>query len=158
MQFADYLEIQNLVYRYAQLADQGDFDGVGQLFAHANFVAPGTGPFNRDPAAVSAVFRQWVRFYPETGTTRTRHVTTNLIVEFDGPSAARSSCGVIVFQGTPELPLQPIVASSYRDRFEKVDGHWRFAERRIALDVPDIMGNLTAHLTSTSHLETAAGK
>ena len=49
----------------------------------------------------------------------------------------------VVLQQTPELPLQPIVSGRYRDRFERVDGVWRFAERRVRTDH---MGDLSAHL------------
>jgi hypothetical protein len=36
-----------------------------------------------------------------------------------------------VFQQTDELPLQPIAAGRYLDRFERVDGRWRFADRLV---------------------------
>jgi hypothetical protein len=43
----------------------------------------------------------------------------------------------------PGLPLQPIITGSYRDRFEKVDGAWRFSERR---ELVGETGDLSAHL------------
>ena len=58
-----------------------------------------------------------------------------------GSGLARSY--FVVLQQTPELPLQPIVSGRYRDRFERVDGVWRFAERRVRTDH---MGDLSAHL------------
>jgi hypothetical protein len=48
-----------------------------------------------------------------------------------------------VFQATDEIPLQPIYSGRYRDTFERVDGVWRFATRRM---VGDFVGNLTGHL------------
>jgi hypothetical protein len=48
----------------------------------------------------------------------------------------------MVFQQTKNLPLQPIIGGDYRDRFEKVDGVWRFSERHIG---NDLFGNLSAH-------------
>jgi hypothetical protein len=48
-----------------------------------------------------------------------------------------------VFQQTEELPLQPIIAGSYTDTFEQVDGTWRFVERRMR---PTLYGDLSKHL------------
>ena len=33
MDFQDYLSIKNIIHRYPQCADKGDFDAVGQLHA-----------------------------------------------------------------------------------------------------------------------------
>ena len=51
-----------------------------------------------------------------------------------GGEASAESCYTIL-QGPPALPLQPIAAGRYIDRFERVDGHWRFSYRRSALDL-----------------------
>ena len=51
-------------------------------------------------------------------------------IELDGDQAG-SRCYVTVFQQTDVLPLQPIAAGRYVDRFERVGGEWRFADRLI---------------------------
>jgi hypothetical protein len=48
-----------------------------------------------------------------------------------------------VLQATSDLPLQPIVAGRYRDRFERVDGMWRFAEREMNVEQ---VGDVHEHL------------
>ena len=48
-----------------------------------------------------------------------------------------------VYQATPELPLQCVIAGRYHDTFEKVDGRWRFCDRLI---IGDLVGDLTQHL------------
>jgi 3-phenylpropionate/cinnamic acid dioxygenase small subunit len=147
MEFSDYLEIQNLLHCYAHLMDQADFDAVGRLFAHADVFMPGdAGVFRKDPIGVSHLFQRWNRVYADTGTLRTRHITTNLILESDGPNRAKARCYVLVVQATPTFPLQPIIAGTYEDRFEKVDGAWRFAERREAFKNFELVGDLSAHL------------
>ena len=50
----------------------------------------------------------------------------------------------MVFQAAADLALQPIIAGRYRDRFEQVDGGWRFAERCFYVDQ---VGDLSHHLT-----------
>lgn len=145
MDAMDYFAIQNLIYKYAHLIDQGDLDGVGALFEHADVYFPG----DTEPASkagqniMGRTLHQWTRVYPETGTPRTRHVTTNLIIEEDGQGGARTQCYVIVFQSTPSLPMQPVIGGTYKDRFAKVGGVWRFTERRQEMD---LFGDLSQHL------------
>jgi 3-phenylpropionate/cinnamic acid dioxygenase small subunit len=147
MEFSDYLQITNILHRYAHLMDQADFEGVGQLFAHADVYMPGdAGTFRKDPGGLTELFRRWTRVYPDTGTLRTRHITTNLILEDDGPGRAKARCYVLVVQATPNFPLQPVIAGTYEDRFERVDGVWRFAERREEFKNFELVGDLSAHL------------
>jgi 3-phenylpropionate/cinnamic acid dioxygenase small subunit len=141
-------EIENLVARYAELIDAGDFEGLGELLSDASF---GGGPQASVSGrhAITTLFRSVVRVY-EDGTPRTKHVTTNLHVEVDdatGTAEARSY--VTVLQALPDLPLQPIVAGRYRDRFARIDGRWRFVERRFTTD---LVGDMSKHLRGGSEL------
>ena len=63
-------------------------------------------------------------------------------VDEDGDTATAQSC-YVVFQATGKLPLQPIVAGRYNDRFENTNGAWHFAERVIHVDQ---LGELSEHL------------
>ena len=87
------------------------------------------------------MFSSFVRIYPD-GTPRTRHMTSNLIIEPIDANTARASSYVVVFQQTDELALQPIITGDYQDKFLKIDGVWRFAERSIS---NDLFGDLTSH-------------
>jgi len=134
--------ITNLLHRYAELVDSGDFDGVGALFAKATLLfgdgKEGKGADLRDN------MRAMVRLYP-CGTPRTKHVVTNAIVEVDeaaGTAACRSYYSVM--QQTEVLPLQVICAGRYHDRFVREDGEWRFSERDYSL--MDLVGDLSQHL------------
>jgi hypothetical protein len=138
---ADYFQIQALVHSYPRLLDGGDLTGLGQLFRHATVHIQGVeDPIVRDPANITGMFADFLRLYE--GRPRTRHSMANLIIEPDGPDAARASCMVVVFQQTPDFPLQPIITGDYQDCFAKVDGEWAFVERRIT---NDLFGDLRAH-------------
>jgi 3-phenylpropionate/cinnamic acid dioxygenase small subunit len=140
----DYFAIQNLIFRYCLLVDSADFEGVGALFDRADLdYDMGGPPFNHDPAAIVQSLRQGVKLYEDNGSPRTRHVCTNVIIEPDGENAARAQSSVIVFQATPDLPLQPIIGGRYHDRFAKTNKVWHFTQRRFEAD---LMGNLSAHL------------
>ena len=146
MDASDYFAIQNLIYRYADLLDRGKVDEVGALFDHANVYMPGDPePWSRaGQNRMAEIFRQWTRFYPEAGgRPRTRHVTTNLTIEPDGPNRAKTQAYVIVFQSLEDFPIQPIIGGTYYDKFEKMDGAWRFTERREEMS---LFGDLSRHL------------
>ena len=98
---------------------------------------------SQDIADIEAMYTQFTRVYPETGTPRTRHVTSNVIIEPDGEEAARAQSYILVHQATDTLALQPIIGGRYYDRFVKVNAAWRFSERRMEMD---LFGNLSAHL------------
>jgi hypothetical protein len=88
------------------------------------------------------LYERGTRRYEDDGTPHTRHVTTNLVVDVDGDAAASRSY-FTVFQAVPGLPLQPIIAGRYHDRFVRVDGTWRFSARRM---IVDLVGDLSHHL------------
>lgn len=139
----DYNEIRNLIHVYAYHLDGGDIEAVGRLFAHADlYTSVGAKvPIRSDAAAVTRQFRAFLRIYPD-GTPRCRHLIGNVLIEPEGESQARSKAYVMVFQQTDELPLQAIIGGEYHDRFAKVDGRWRFVERRM---INDLFGNLSVH-------------
>ena len=141
---SDEQAIANLVLTYAEWVDAGDLERVGALFAHAAYrVAVGDDVLVVGGAdRVTKQMRSYVQIH-EDGTPRTRHVTTNLIIEVDdrGESATcRSSYTVLqVVAGE----LQPIIVGRYHDTFAKVDGVWTFTDRLV---FTDLTGNLSGHL------------
>ena len=56
----------------------------------------------------------------DDGTPRTKHVTTNVVIEVDAEAGtAVSRSYFTVLQALPDLALQPIVSGRYQDRFER---------------------------------------
>jgi SnoaL-like domain len=137
--------IEHIVYGYAERVDLGDFAGVADLFAHAKYKGGGPDDPGVDGAApVQQILETMVRRYDD-GTPRTKHVTTNLVIDADedaGTATARSYYTVL--QQLDGFPLQPIIAGRYHDAFERVDGEWRLTERVIFCD---LIGDLSRHLT-----------
>lgn len=136
------LDIPNLLYRYADLFDAGDFVGAARLFDHGVLITGDHALKGED--AIVAMWRGLVRLY-EDGTPRTRHLTTNPIITVadDGLSAECRSQWTVL-QATDSLPLQVVATGRYHDRFGVIDGQWQFLERRY-LQI-DLSGDLSAHL------------
>ena len=139
-------EIENLIYTYAERIDAGDFEGLADLFAHGRIVPSPDAPVERaivGREGVLKLYRATTRLYPD-GTPRTRHVTSNAIIEVaeDERSAAARSC-YTVFQRLDDFPLQPIISGRYRDTFRRVDGRWWFDTRVM---IVDLVGDLSRHL------------
>jgi 3-phenylpropionate/cinnamic acid dioxygenase small subunit len=141
-QIAARLAITELLYRYAERIDAGDFDGVGQLLARATFA--GTRSASTSGAeAIAKLFAMTTRRYPDHGNTpRTRHLVLNPIVDIDNRTAtARSTFCVI--QNTETVPLQPIVVGRYFDSFSCDDDGWHFTARQVDVEM---IGDISAHL------------
>jgi SnoaL-like domain len=135
-------EIRNLLGRYCECMDGGDFDGIGALFAAATLADEHGTPIAQGAEAVTAFYRLGTQLYD--GTPRTKHLVSNSVIDLDEPAGhavVRSS--YVVFQQTPALPLQAIIAGRYQDTFEHAEGAWRFTERRFFVD---LLGDLSQHL------------
>jgi 3-phenylpropionate/cinnamic acid dioxygenase small subunit len=139
-------QIANLLYRYAECIDAGDLPGAAALFEHARIRIGGPDTDTIDAARLLAIWQSLIVLHPD-GTPRTKHVTTNPIIDID-EDAGTASCRsyYTVLQQTDEMPLQVIVAGRYHDRFERVDGRWRFSYRDLTLI--DMVGDISRHLTA----------
>ena len=134
-------EITQLMMRYCELQDAADFDRVGELFEHGSYIIDGVSEYVGGPA-IAGMKKQYDRTYAD-GTLRTKHVTTNVIVDVDeGGESATARSYFVVYQQLPELPLQAIISGRYHDRFVRTGSKWGFAERRV---LSDLIGNLTGH-------------
>jgi hypothetical protein len=136
--------VRNLLGRYCELIDAGDFAGVGDLLAGAVLREESGQEVARGRDEIVALYGATTRRHPD-GTPRTRHLTANSIVEVDdaaGVATARSA--YVVFQATGTVPLQPIISGRYHDRFARTADGWAFTERTITVD---LVGDLADHLT-----------
>ena len=139
------VQVGNLIARYAELIDAGDFDGLGDLLGRAAVGSVDNPGLLRGRDSLVALFTGTTRRYPD-GTPGTKHVTTNLILDIDeeaGTASARSYFTVL--QAVPGLPLQPIVAGRYHDRFERDDQGWYFSERLFLIE---LVGDVSHHMLS----------
>ncbi len=138
-------QIRNLLGRYCERMDGGDFAGLAELFAAATLADEQGTVF---ATGAEQMQRMWERqTLLHDGSPRTRHVTANPVIDVD-ESGGTASCtsSYVVFQGTDRLPLQPVVTGRYADTFARgEDGRWHWTQRRYAVDH---VGDLSQHLGS----------
>lgn len=134
--------VESLLYEYARRVDAGDFDGVGELFAHATFrsetgegIATLTGCDE-----VTDTMRSMVRV-GDDGTPGTKHLVTNVTVEIHADTATASSYFTVLHAAGGEL--RTIVTGRYDDDFERARSGWRFADRLVRTD---LVGDVSRHL------------
>ena len=134
--------IENLIYTYAEHIDAGNLEAVAELFRGGEILAPAQGSRSCGYEDVLAMYQAACRVYEDTGTPKTKHLTTNVIIDVnDDRAEARSYFTVI--QAADMLPLQPIICGRYEDSFRCQDGQWQFAVRSMFVDH---IGDCSAHL------------
>ena len=130
--------ITRLLYRYAELMDAGDFDGVAELLGRGSFMGVA------GAARIAKLFASTTRRFEDHGNTpRTRHLVLNPIVDVDGDTASARST-FCVMQQTETVALQPIVVGRYADAFARDTDGWYFTERIVDVEM---VGDTSEHLT-----------
>jgi 3-phenylpropionate/cinnamic acid dioxygenase small subunit len=154
--FDDWHAIQTLLVTYTELVDASRWAEAAALFEHGTYRHE-YGPSGQSQIVTHTGTQEVQAYMARTpvfpdGTPRTRHTLTNINIQLDGDAATARSY-LTVLQQTAELPLQPIATGHYVDRFERVDGKWRFADRLIT---GFMVGDLSQHGKNTSKAEPAA--
>ncbi|GGF67305.1 hypothetical protein GCM10007301_28740 [Azorhizobium oxalatiphilum] len=137
-------EVRRLLSVYAHNLDYGKVDANAELLAAAKFNIAGTIVEGRD--SIAEFLRTNLQYHVDD-TPRTWHSVSNVLIDIESTTAARSICYFTVHQELPGLPLQPIVTGRYIDAFELHDGAWRFASREIE---PRLFGDLSKHVAAAA--------
>ncbi|MEN3747429.1 nuclear transport factor 2 family protein [Sphingomonas sp. HF-S3] len=109
-----------LIARYANLNDAGDWDAVGSLYAPEGRMCRPTAPdlWIEGREAILDAFRSRPHRV-------TRHVCSNIVIDVLDPDHAVGESAMLLFTGDG-----PPKVGSFHDRFVRIGGDWRFAERR----------------------------
>jgi len=135
-------EIENLIYSYAANLDSGNLEEVANLLRHAELSNSAVNTILVGYDAILDTYKSMTRIYSDTGTPKTRHLTTNVIINVDDDCATAHSYFTVI-QATDQLPMQAIIAGHYQDSFVFAEARWRFSARHIVIE---LTGDLSAHL------------
>jgi 3-phenylpropionate/cinnamic acid dioxygenase small subunit len=132
-----------LLARYAEAIDAGDFAAVGELLADAELLDEHGHRIARGADAIRALYEATTLRHAD-GTPMTAHVITNTIVDVVGDDELELRSRFVVFQGTDTLELQPVVVGRYVDRVARGEQGWRFIRRTM---IPQRWGDVSEHLS-----------
>lgn len=135
----DHAQICNLLYRYAELINTGQFDAVGALFRYGRVRVDGNPNVYEGEHAVANMYRSTVN--ASAGGPDSLLFTSNTQIELNGDQAVVKSYFCALHQRPGQIV--PIVAGRYKDALERLDGQWWFRERRMTVD---LLGDLGEHL------------
>ena len=135
--------VRNLLGRYCERLDAGDFDGVGALFAAGRLATDEGVVLATGADEVADFYRRGTRLHD--GTPGTKHLVIDTVLEpsSDGSSIVARSSYVVLQAIDGQIALQPIIAGRYVDAFARSESGWTWVERRFAVD---LLGDLSRHL------------
>jgi|SRR5581483_7317101 len=128
--------IRALFVEYGRTLDNRDFAGFAQLFASDGEFVGGGGASAKGREAVGALLERLITTnYPDSKG-RNFHMFFNESITVAGEEATAVSKGAFVSAGGRGSRPELLQVATYRDRFVKEDGRWRFKRREIQSAAP----------------------
>lgn len=124
---------ERIVHAYVRALDLGDMNAAADLFAENGSFAR---PMTPDQVIVG---REAIRasLLARPATLRTRHLSTNVMIDAQGAESASGVSSLTMISTTPAEGAQPPFASAgpiwfgeMKDQFVLEGGQWKFLERR----------------------------
>lgn len=145
---AAHREIEQQIYRMGYLLEDGAFDEVGAMLAHATFGADKIGRrVFQGAEEITAQYRRTNIVYPEGGR-RTKEVYSNVVVDIDLDAGTGSSVtSFTVAQQVPGGPFELLVAGRYEDEWRRDGSSWIWTDRYV---VAQYHNDLNRHMHAGS--------
>ena len=126
-QLLDRQEIHDVLIAYARGADRGDAELIAAAY-HPDAIEDHGGTFLGPAADYVALMRKVLPYAP-----RMSHIVTNVTIELDGDHAV-SEAYFLTFSRRDgiEDPFDSLTMARIIDRWERRDGVWKIAHRRLA--------------------------
>jgi ketosteroid isomerase-like protein len=120
-------DIRQLIARYCHHVDSVQAKEVVGLFS-SDAVLDMAGTKTQGAEAIEAFFEGLRGVYEVRPML---HHVTNVVIDVDGDDATSQSYIVVMVPGDP---IEIAMTGRYDDRFRRIDGQWRFVERRMTPD------------------------
>jgi hypothetical protein len=131
-------EIENALYRWAWAYDECDLDAfVDALWPDASVTVESADGTVVGPLVGSDAIREFFGSRLAVRTDARRHVTTNLVIDEEHATRARTRCYLTLVKYEEGLPT---LAGTgwYKDVVERRDGVWKILERHAFLETAAI--------------------
>ena len=124
----DHEEIRQLIARYCHHVDKHEASEWAALFSEDGILDAGV--MKTQGTEALRDFVEGMRSNPQIPPMR--HIVTNVVIDVQGDEATSQSYILVL---RPGEVTQIGLTARYDDRLRRIDGHWRFVERRI---IPDL--------------------
>jgi ketosteroid isomerase-like protein len=131
MSTSDIIEIEQLLYRYCFVLDNGNPEDVAALFSETAVLMPLYS--GEEPAKGRAAILQWYQTYQNNtraATDHLRHIVTNPVIDVEG-DRAKAKCYLTANSISKSTGRVHGSAGVYEDKLVREGGRWLFAERQI---------------------------
>lgn len=129
--FEEKFAIQELIARYNHAIDFGNYEAWVECFAEDGVFEGSAGRF-----AGRAELRQFTEQFKtmRANLPNVRHCVMNTVTEVEGDTAISSSYLQLITTGKEGTKI--LFTGRYDDKLVKIDGKWRFKERKVTRDTP----------------------
>jgi hypothetical protein len=136
----DHEAIRQLLYTYSFYLDRREYSKLGELLAASTFELDWD---TEDEHTGLIRGREEIEgFYADHQAERrpSRHVITNAVIEIDPDGRTASAYSYLTSIGHPPEPPAVMLNGRYEDRFEKIDGIWRYTQKYCVMELPPPAG------------------
>jgi 3-phenylpropionate/cinnamic acid dioxygenase small subunit len=141
--YEDREAIKDLYARYAEAADNDEFDEWARTFTPDGWMYSPSHPSGRVTGReqLRAMVSGNAAWLVEQGIRKQRHVNANLRISIEGVRA-RGTCNVLYYWLRPDGVTELVGIGGYDDVLVRVDGEWLFESRygRFDRDPPQMPG------------------
>ena len=136
-------EIENLFYRYAYGIDAGDFESVAQLLKNASIHGAEGNIIAQGSEQIEKFYNQIIKIHPDTGTPKTQHVVSNILIQSESNDLLKVIANYSVFQKLNSAKVEVIICGQYHTSFKLGEHGWAFHQHQTK---PLMVGDMTNHL------------
>lgn len=144
-------QIGKLFYRYAYGIDAGDFGGVAEMFKNASIHGGQGELLAKGCDQIEKFYEQIIIIYPDTGTPKTQHVVSNILIESETKDLVTARANYSVFQKLKNGKIEAIICGQYHSSFVPGENGWEFSQHQTqALMVGDMSNHLKLSIKDIS--------
>lgn len=136
-------EIEKLYYQYAYGIDGGDFESVAQLLKDASIHGVEDKVIAQGAEQIKSFYDQIIKIHPDTGTPKTQHLVSNILVQSENEDTLKVIANYSVFQKLDSGKIETIICGQYHSLFKHSQQGWVFHQHKT---IPLMVGDMTNHL------------
>ena len=135
--------IERLYYRYAYAIDNGDLQGAAKMFENAIIHDAAGKSLAQGAEQVKQFYDRIIKLHPSTGTPKTQHVVSNVLILEQRDDELSATANYSVFQKLDSGNIEAIICGQYHSVFRLAPAGWEFYRHHTK---PLMVGDMSNHL------------